>query len=249
MAASTITSGGETPASVAEAQEGRQFRPDIEGLRAVAVVVVLAFHAGVPGFGGGFVGVDVFLVISGFLITGHLLRPSASPRGPSSARVLRPSGPADPARRDPRHHRHARRGAGAAAGALPAADGDRRPFRLAVRLQPQVRVDHQLLPAGPAAVAVPAVLVAVAGGAVLPLVAGAGDRAPLPRRAVLPVRPSVGCRHPRRRGDRRDLVRDLVLGREQRPAGSATSPSPPGRGSSSPEGCSPPWRCGPTGWA
>ena len=66
---------------MAEAQEGRQFRPDIEGLRAVAVVVVLAFHAGVPGFGGGFVGVDVFLVISGFLITGHLLRPSAARGG------------------------------------------------------------------------------------------------------------------------------------------------------------------------
>ena len=51
-----------------------RFRPDIEGLRAVAVVAVLAFHAGVPGFAGGFVGVDVFFVISGFLITGQMLR-------------------------------------------------------------------------------------------------------------------------------------------------------------------------------
>jgi peptidoglycan/LPS O-acetylase OafA/YrhL len=48
------------------------FRPDIEGLRAVAVVLVVAFHAGVPGIGGGFVGVDVFFVISGFLVTGIL---------------------------------------------------------------------------------------------------------------------------------------------------------------------------------
>ena len=48
-------------------------RRDIEGLRAVAVAAVLAYHAGVPGVGGGFVGVDVFLVISGFLITGLLL--------------------------------------------------------------------------------------------------------------------------------------------------------------------------------
>jgi peptidoglycan/LPS O-acetylase OafA/YrhL len=48
-------------------------RRDIEGLRAVAVLAVLAYHAGVPGIGGGFVGVDVFLVISGFLITGLLL--------------------------------------------------------------------------------------------------------------------------------------------------------------------------------
>ncbi|MEU1878393.1 acyltransferase family protein [Streptosporangium sp. NPDC020072] len=50
------------------------FRPDIEGLRAVAVLAVLAFHATVPGMAGGFAGVDVFFVISGFLITGLLLR-------------------------------------------------------------------------------------------------------------------------------------------------------------------------------
>ncbi|WP_286175238.1 acyltransferase family protein [Mycobacterium sp. DL99] len=52
----------------------RQFRPDIEGLRAVAVLAVVLFHAGVPGFGGGFIGVDVFFVVSGFLITGMLWR-------------------------------------------------------------------------------------------------------------------------------------------------------------------------------
>ena len=52
----------------------REFRPDIEGLRAVAVLAVVLFHAGVPGVGGGFVGVDIFFVISGFLITGLLLR-------------------------------------------------------------------------------------------------------------------------------------------------------------------------------
>ncbi|MEV0948073.1 acyltransferase family protein [Rhodococcus sp. NPDC049939] len=50
------------------------FRPDIEGLRAVAVLAVVLFHAGVPGTGGGFVGVDVFFVVSGFLITGLLWR-------------------------------------------------------------------------------------------------------------------------------------------------------------------------------
>ena len=50
------------------------FRPDIEGLRAVAVAAVVLFHAEVPGVGGGFVGVDVFFVISGFLITGLLWR-------------------------------------------------------------------------------------------------------------------------------------------------------------------------------
>ena len=45
------------------------FRPDIAGLRAWAVVAVVMYHFGVPGFAGGFVGVDVFFVISGFLMT------------------------------------------------------------------------------------------------------------------------------------------------------------------------------------
>jgi peptidoglycan/LPS O-acetylase OafA/YrhL len=46
-----------------------EYCPDIDALRAVAVTVVVAYHIGVPGFGGGFVGVDAFLVISGFLTT------------------------------------------------------------------------------------------------------------------------------------------------------------------------------------
>jgi peptidoglycan/LPS O-acetylase OafA/YrhL len=53
-----------------ESQRGRRdFRPDVEGLRAVAIAIVLVAHAGVGFATGGYVGVDVFFVISGFLIT------------------------------------------------------------------------------------------------------------------------------------------------------------------------------------
>lgn len=51
----------------------RNRRLDIQGLRAVAVLMVVAFHAGLP-VPGGFVGVDVFFVISGFVITAMLMR-------------------------------------------------------------------------------------------------------------------------------------------------------------------------------
>lgn len=50
------------------------FRSDINGLRAWAVAAVIFYHFDVPGFGGGFVGVDVFFVISGFLMTGIVIR-------------------------------------------------------------------------------------------------------------------------------------------------------------------------------
>ena len=53
------------------------YRGDIEGLRAVAILLVVAAHAGVPWLAGGFVGVDVFFVLSGYLITGLLLQEMA----------------------------------------------------------------------------------------------------------------------------------------------------------------------------
>ena len=61
-----VSTGGVKPTS--------KFRLDIEGLRAIAVVFVVVWHAGVTQLPGGFVGVDVFFVISGFLMTGILYR-------------------------------------------------------------------------------------------------------------------------------------------------------------------------------
>ena len=51
-----------------------KYRAEIDGLRALAVVPVILFHAGFELFSGGFVGVDVFFVISGYLITTKLIQ-------------------------------------------------------------------------------------------------------------------------------------------------------------------------------
>ncbi|MEN9507274.1 MAG: hypothetical protein RI958_3200, partial [Actinomycetota bacterium] len=49
------------------------YRPELDGLRAAAVVAVVLFHAEVPGFTGGYLGVSLFFTLSGYLITGLLL--------------------------------------------------------------------------------------------------------------------------------------------------------------------------------
>src|SRR5690625_6595361 len=65
-----------TSAATAEraAPKRTSFRSELQGLRALAVGLVLLFHLWPHHVSGGFVGVDVFFVVSGFLITGHLYR-------------------------------------------------------------------------------------------------------------------------------------------------------------------------------
>ena len=70
VASSGVVVGPEPPVS---GWDGG-YRPYLDGLRAVAVYLVLFFHAGAARFGGGYVGVDVFFVLSGFLVTRLLLR-------------------------------------------------------------------------------------------------------------------------------------------------------------------------------
>lgn len=72
--------------SRAEADEGFGFRPALQGLRAIAIMLVVLAHAGVTLFGGGFVGVDVFFVLSGYLISGLLLRELGQSGGIAFAR-------------------------------------------------------------------------------------------------------------------------------------------------------------------
>ena len=55
-------------------QRGIQYIPAVDGLRAVAVIAVILYHLGFKWIPGGFLGVDLFFVISGYLITGILLR-------------------------------------------------------------------------------------------------------------------------------------------------------------------------------
>jgi len=69
---STSTTEGQAGGDAARPRAG--FRPDVEGLRAVAIGMVLLFNAGLPLLRSGYAGVDVFFVISGYLITGLLVR-------------------------------------------------------------------------------------------------------------------------------------------------------------------------------
>ena len=177
------------------------FRADVEGLRALAVVAVLLFHAEVAGFTGGFVGVDVFFVLSGFLITRLLLAELGRSGTHLAAVVLGSPGPPAAAGVGPGDRRDAG-GITLDAAAVGPALGDRRRHRRGdVRRQPRLRRSARRLLRRPArrapAVAVPALLVAVPRGAVLRrLAAGAG--AHRPPAAPAPAPPADRHRHRRR---------------------------------------------------
>jgi peptidoglycan/LPS O-acetylase OafA/YrhL len=63
-----------TRGGTAQSSQGTAYRPEIDGLRALAVMLVIFSHAQVPWLAGGYLGVDIFFVISGYLITGILVR-------------------------------------------------------------------------------------------------------------------------------------------------------------------------------
>jgi hypothetical protein len=70
-----------------------RYRPEIDGLRAIAILPVVFFHASTPGFSGGYVGVDVFFVISGYLIDNHLAAGQTGILEPTLAAALNVTAP------------------------------------------------------------------------------------------------------------------------------------------------------------
>src|SRR6516165_8916444 len=86
MGVSTAPDAGEAVSVATVRSSDRSFRPDVEGLRAVAVLLVVFYHAGLSHLSGGYVGVDVFFVISGFVITGVLVREREASRRTSLGR-------------------------------------------------------------------------------------------------------------------------------------------------------------------
>ena len=191
-------------------------RSDIQGLRAVAVLLVALGHAGVPGLTGGYVGVDVFFVLSGFLITGLLSSEALETGRVSLVRF---------------YVRRARRILPAAALTLVVTTIAAQHLLNFVRARDVVTdsiwaaffaanvhfaaLRERLLPAGTAAVAAPALLVALGRGAVLPRVAVAA------RARAVRARSRARAAWPAAARDRRcgSRIAGLVDPRHRRDAG------------------------------
>ncbi|GAA4724602.1 Peptidoglycan/LPS O-acetylase OafA/YrhL, contains acyltransferase and SGNH-hydrolase domains [Promicromonospora umidemergens] len=78
MTAPTTTPAAESSQVAGPSVRPRKFRPEVQALRALAVLLVLVYHIDPAVLPGGYIGVDVFFVISGFLITGHLWREAST---------------------------------------------------------------------------------------------------------------------------------------------------------------------------
>ena len=92
-----MSGGGERPEELSwdghRQSAARPYRSDIDGLRAVAVLAVVAFHVKFSAFPGGYIGVDVFFVISGYLI-GSIILEEVAGRAVFPPGLLRATGPA-----------------------------------------------------------------------------------------------------------------------------------------------------------
>ena len=104
----TTGSAAASSASPSEATPASGYMPALDGVRALAVAAVLLYHGDVSWARGGYLGVDAFFVLSGFLITSLLAGRMAPPRSDRAAGVLGPAGATAPAGAVPRPRRRRR---------------------------------------------------------------------------------------------------------------------------------------------